>query len=266
MKAEEKEEDNKFNYEKAHFNAGVGAMYDSYWLRKQLATTPADQKGPLQDRLSSDYQTAIREFQLAEQADSSASLNTRASIWAHLGEAYDYAEQYDDAANAYQKAVALRPETVSYQNLSKVQASSALAQADPKEMRQKLADAYTACNEAAALDSAAAATCWKNISILLSNKGDMKDAITPLQKTTQWDPKDAQAWFLFRRALLSTIETKEEVNVITSVFPPGTAEAFQKCIDADPNGPYASQAKEVLDALASMSAGEKMRVVDEKKR
>ncbi len=266
MKAEEKEEDNKFNYEKAHFNAGVGAMYDSYWLRKQLATTPADQKVPLQDRLNFDYQTAIREFQLAEQADSSASLNTRASIWAHIGEAYDYAEKYDDATNAYQKAVALRPEAVAYQNLSKVQASSALAQADPKETKQKLADAYAACDRAAALDPAAAATCWKNIGILLSNKGDMKDAITPLQKTTKWDPKDAQAWFLFGRALLSTVETKQEGNVITSFFPPGTAEAFQKCIDANPNGPYASQAKEVLDALASMIAGEKMRVVDENKK
>lgn len=75
-----------------------------------------------------------------------------------------------------------------------------------------------------------------------------------------------QAWFLFGRALLSTIETKQEGNVITSVFPLGTAEAFQKCIDADPNGPYASQAKGVLDALASISASEKMKVVDEKRK
>ena len=259
-------ETNKFNYEKAHFNAGVGAMYDSYWLRKRLATTPADQKGPLEDRLNSDYRTAIREFLLAEQADSSASLNTHASVWAHLGEAYDYAEQYDDAAYAYQKAVGLRPEAVSYQNLSKAQASSALTQADPKGMEQKLADADAACDKAAALNPAAAATCWKNIGILLSNKGDMRDAITPMKRATQLDPKDAQAWFLLGRALLAAVETKQEDNVITSVFPPGTAEAFQKCIDADPNGPYASQAKEVLDALASMSADEKVRIVDEKKK
>jgi hypothetical protein len=93
----------------------------------------------------------------------------------------------------------------------------------------------------------------------------MKDAITPLQKTTQLDSKDAQGWFLLGRALLATTETKQQGSEITSVFPPGTAEAFQKCIDADPNGPYASQAKEVLDGLASMSAGEKT-VVDKKKK
>jgi hypothetical protein len=78
------------------------------------------------------------------------------------------------------------------------------------------------------------------------------------------DPQDAEAWFLFGRALLAMVETKQEGNVIASVFPPGTAEAFQKCIDADPNGPYASQAKEVLDALASVSAGEKTTVRDKK--
>jgi tetratricopeptide (TPR) repeat protein len=259
------EGDNKFNNVKVHVSAGLGAMYDSDTLRTQLATTPADQKGPLQDKLASDYQTAIAEFQLAERADSPTDVRTHAMIWAHLGEAYDYAGQYDDATNAYQKAVALRPEALYYQNLSKAQASSALAQTDSKETEQKLADADASCDKAAALDTTAASRCWKNIGILLSNKADIKSAITALQKTTHLDSQDAEAWFLFGRALLATVETKQEGNVTTSVFAPGTVEAFQKCIDADPNGPYASQAKEVLDALASVSASEKTTVRDKKK-
>lgn len=260
------EEDNKFSYEKSHFAAGVGAMYDAYWLGNQLDTAPADQKGPLQDRLSSDYQTAIREFLLAEQADSAAGQDTRASIWASLGEAYVSAGQYDDAENAYQQAIALRPEAVSYQNLSEAQARSALAQTDPKETELKLADADATCDKAAALDPAAAAACWKNIGILLSNKRDMTDAIMPLKKTTQLDPNDAQAWFLLGTALLATVQTKEEGNVITVVFSPGTSQAFQKCIEADPNGPYASQAKEVLDELLSGTVGEKTKVEDKKEK
>ncbi len=263
--AQKKAEDNEFNNLTAHFETGLGAMYDSDMLRRQLATTPADEKGPLQDKLNSDYQTAIGEFQLAEQADSPSDVKNHATIWGHLGEVYDYAGQYDDAANAYQRAVALRPEIVYYQNLSKAQASSALAQTDPKVTEQKLADARATCDKAAVLDPATGAKCWKNIGILLSNKGDMTDAITGLQKTTQLDPKDAQAWLLFGRALLATVERKQEGNVVTSVFPPGTAEAFQHCIDADPNGPYASQAKEVLDGLASMSAGGKTTLADKKK-
>jgi tetratricopeptide (TPR) repeat protein len=254
-------EENKFNDVKAHLDAGIGAMYDSDSLRTQLATTPDDQKGPIQGKLNSDYQTAIREFQLAEQADSPTDVKNLAQIWNQLGEAFVYAGQYDDAINAYEKAAALgfRPELPYYQNLSKAQASSALAQTNPKETEQKLADAGASCDKAAVFGSLAAAKCWKNIGILLSNKGDMKGAVTPLQKTTQLDPEDAQAWFLLGRALLTTNETKQEDNEITSVFPPGTAEAFQKCIDADPNGPYASQAKEVLAGLASMSASPPLR-------
>jgi tetratricopeptide (TPR) repeat protein len=260
------EEDNTFNNVKEHLNKGVGAMYDAQALRAQLATAPADKKGLLQDKLSSDYQTAVGEFQLAEQADSPTDVKTHAMIWGHLGEVYDYAGKYDDATSAYQKAVALRPEPVYYQNLSKAQATSALAQTDSKETEQKLADAQANCDKAVALDPATGARCWKNIGILLGNKGDMKDAITPFRKTTQLDPKDAHAWFLLGRALLATVETKDEGDLITSVFPPGTTEAFQQCIDADPAGPYASQAKEMLDALASISPAKKKTVVDKKRK
>ena len=264
------EEDNKFNNVKAHLNAGIGAMYDSDAVRKELATTLADQKGALQDKLNSDYQSAIREFQLAEQGESATDAKNHAMIWAQLGEAYDYAGQFDDAANAYQKAIGLRPDALYfqnyYQNLSKAQVGSALTQADPKKREQKLTDANATCDKAETLEPAAAARCWKNIGILLSNKRDMKDAITPLQKTTQLDPKDAEAWLLFGRALLATVETKKEGNEIISVFPPGTAEAFQRCIDADPNGPYASEAKELLAALASLGSGEKTTVVDKNKK
>jgi tetratricopeptide (TPR) repeat protein len=259
-------EETKFNDVKAHLDAGVGVMYDSDTLRTQLATAPADQRGSIQDRLNSDYQTAIREFQLAELAESPAEVKNLAGIWANLGEAYDYAGQYGNAIDAYQKAVGLGPKAPYYQNLSKAQASSALAQTSPKEMEQKLADASANCDKAAALDLEVAARCWKNIGILLSNKRDLSDAITPLRKTIQLDPKDAQAWFLLGSALLTTTETKQEGNEITAVFAPGTADAFQKCIAAEPKGPYASPAKEALDGLASMRAAEQTTVVGKEKK
>jgi tetratricopeptide (TPR) repeat protein len=247
-----KEVDNKFLYEKAHIDAGLGAMYDSSALRKQLTAASVDQKGPLQEKLKSDYQIAIREFQLAGQADSSASANTRATILSHLAEAYLYNGQYDAATNAYQRAIELRPEAVCYQNLGEAQARSALAQTDENEMAEKLKDAEHSCEKAGLLDSSIAARCWENIGILLSNAGYMKDAIAPWQKTIELEPTNSQALFMLGKALLSEIQTKRDGSVVTYVLAAGTAEAFQKCIDADPNGPYASQAKEVLDELASM--------------
>jgi tetratricopeptide (TPR) repeat protein len=119
-------------------------------------------------------------------------------------------------------------------------------------MAEKLEDAEHSCEKARTLDSSIAARCWENIGILLSNNGYMKDAIAPWQKTTELEPTNGQALFMLGKALLSEIQTKREGNVVTYVFAEGTAEAFQKCIDADPDGPYAPQAKEILDELASM--------------
>ncbi|MGC2421948.1 MAG: carboxypeptidase regulatory-like domain-containing protein [Candidatus Acidiferrales bacterium] len=255
-KEAQNEANKKFNNMKAEFNAGVAAMDDASTLRAQLATTPTADKGPIQDKLNADYKTAIGDFQQAEQADSPTDVKNQAMFWNDLGVAYEYAGQYDNSIDAYQKAISLQPQAPYYLSLSKVQASAALTQTDPNATQQKLADAGATCDKATALDPTAAARCWKNIGIILSNKGDMKDAITPLQKTTQLDPKDAQAWFLLGSALAATAESKQVGNQVTTVFPPGTAEAFQKCIDADPTGPYASQAKEVLDGLASLTAGE----------
>ncbi|MFZ3201993.1 MAG: carboxypeptidase regulatory-like domain-containing protein [Candidatus Acidiferrales bacterium] len=255
-KEAQNEANKKFNNMKAEFNAGVAAMDDASTLRAQLATTPTADKGPIQDKLNADYKTAIGDFQQAEQADSPTDVKNQAMFWNDLGVAYEYAGQYDNSIDAYQKAISLQPQAPYYLSLSKVQASAALTQTDPNATQQKLADAGATCDKATALDPTAAARCWKNIGIILSNKGDMKDAITPLQKTTQLDPKDAQAWFLLGSALAATAESKQVGNQVTTVFPPGTAEAFHKCIDADPTGPYASQAKEVLDGLASLTAGE----------
>lgn len=68
---QKKAKDNEFFEVTAdHFETGLGAMYDSDSLRTLLATTPAEQKGPLQDKLNSDYQTAIREFELADRGRS----------------------------------------------------------------------------------------------------------------------------------------------------------------------------------------------------
>ncbi|HSY59107.1 MAG TPA: hypothetical protein VK795_06070, partial [Terriglobales bacterium] len=122
--------------------------------------------------------------------------------------------------------------------------------------KAKLADASAACDKAAAADPTTAARCWKNIGIILSNKNHQPDAVAPLQKATQLDPKDAQAWFLLGGALSAQITPKQEGDKMTYVIPPGTTEAYQKCIDLAPSGPYAEQAKQMLDGLAAMGGGD----------
>ncbi len=75
------------------------------------------------------------------------------------------------------------------------------------------------------------------------------------RKATAADAKDAQAWFLLGGALTSEITSKQEGTKLTYTFPPGLTDAYQHCIDADPNGPYAAQAKATLDGLNQLSGG-----------
>jgi tetratricopeptide (TPR) repeat protein len=245
------EQANAFKNMKAHFDAGIAAMNDSAQVRKDLAAAPADQKQALQDKLKADGQTAVTEFQQAEQGASPKDAKNHALIWANLGQAYDTAGNFSDAAGAYQKAVDLQPQANYYVSLG-----TALAKAGAeKNDQQKITDAGAACDKAAALDPTTTDTCWKNVGIVLSNKGDLKDAITPFQKATQTNPKDAQAWFLLGSAFTGTIDTKQEGDKVVYIIPPGTSEAYQKSIDADPNGPYAPQAKAALDNIAQLSGG-----------
>lgn len=255
-KAEEAQ--NGFKNMKVHFDAGVAAMTDSTQLRQQLASAPADQKSALQDKLNTDAQTAVTEFQQAEQATNPKDVKNHALVWANLGQAYDAAGKYDDAANAYQKAIDLQPAAPYYTHLSTSLGYSAAAQHDPAVAQQKVTDAGADCDKAAALDptnASTAALCWKNLGIILNNKGDLKDAILPFQKATTANPKDAQSWFLLGGALTGTIDTKQDGDKVVYIIPPGTAEAYQKCIDADPTGPYAPQAKAALDNISALSGG-----------
>jgi tetratricopeptide (TPR) repeat protein len=248
------EEENKFKNMKTHFDAGMAAMNDSTTLRTQLKTAPADQQSGIKDKLNTDYQTAITELQQAEQGVLPKDTKTHAIVWSNLGQAYEFAGRYDEAAAAFTKATELQPQASYYDHLSINLANAAAAQTALD--KAKLADAGAACDKAAAADPTTAARCWKNIGIILSNKNHQPDAVAPLQKATQLDPKDAQAWFLLGGALSAQITPKQEGDKMTYVIPPGTTEAYQKCIDLAPSGPYAEQAKQMLDGLAAMGGGD----------
>ncbi len=259
---EKADQANKFKEMQTHFLAGRAALDDWDAVHKQLNTTPADQRGPIQDKLAADSKTAVAELQMAEQGVQPKDVKNHAVVWSNLGQAYDRANQPEDAVNAYQKAIDLQPSASFYQTQSTALANLAVAQTDPAVAQQKLADAAADCDKATALDptSGPAKACWKNIGIVLSNKGDLKDAIAPLQKATQADPKDAQGWFLLGSAYTGTIDSKKEGDKMTYIIPPGTSDAYQKCVDADPAGPYAAQCKSMIDTLATMAGGDALTV------
>lgn len=255
---------NQFADMQKHFNAGRAALDDSDTIRKEIPTMSADQKTAAQDKMNTDYQTAITELQQAEQGVQPKDVKNHAVVLSTLGQAYDRAGRYDDAVGVYQKAIDLNPQPSYYVDLSTATINAATAQTDTSGLAAKVTEAGADCDKAGALDPTLTARCWKNIGIVLSNKNHLAEAVTPLQKATAADPKDAQAWFLLGGALTSQITSKQEGTKLTYTFPPGLTDAYQHCIDADPNGPYAAQAKATLDGLNQLSGGTST-IVNERK-
>jgi len=261
------EEEDKFKAMKGHFDAGVAAMSDANDLQKQIkAAATADQKAPLQEKRTADCQKAITEFQQAEQGVGAKEVANHATVWQDIGAADECVGHYDEAADAFQKAIDMKPQAAYYAGLSTNLANSAAGQTDPKVAESKLADANADCEKALALEPAAGGTCYKNVGIVLSNKGRQKDAVVPLQKATQANPQDGQAWYLLGSALSAGIEPKQEGEKMMYIIPPGTKEAYQKCIDIAPNTPLAAQAKEALDGLDALSGGADTTVSKKKKK
>ena len=260
------EEEDKFKAMKAHFQNGLAAMTEATDLQKQARTAAADQKAPLQEKRMTDCQTAVTEFTQAEQGVGPKEIQNHATVLQDLGAAYECVGHYDDAAAAFQKAVDLKPQAGAYSGLATNLANSAAAQTDPKAAESKLADANGDCDKALALDPAVGATCYKNLGIVLNNKGRQKDAIAPLQKATQANPKDAQSWYLMGSALTALMDCKQEGEKMTCTLAPGTQEAYQKCIDIDPNSPLGKECKENLDGAIAAAGGTDTTVSKKKKK
>jgi len=249
------ESQNSFKEMQTHFNNGRAALDDSATLRKQMATLSADQKTATQDKINTDYQTAITELEQAEKGVQPKDVKNHAVVLSTLGQAYDGVGRFSDAVAVYQKAIDMNPQPSYYVDLSTATVNAAAAQTDTTDLAAKVTEAGADCDKASTLDPTLAGRCWKNIGIVLSNKNHLAEALVPLQKATTADPKDAQAWFLLGGALANEITSKQEGTKLTYTFPPGLTDAYQHCIDADPNGPYAAQAKATLDGLNQLSGG-----------
>ncbi|HEV2491320.1 MAG TPA: carboxypeptidase regulatory-like domain-containing protein [Candidatus Acidoferrales bacterium] len=270
----------KFTDMKAHFDSGRAALTASDALRQQIGGASGDQLADLLAKRNASLTTAISEFQQAQQAAAEKDPNLP-TVLGNLGLAYDGAGEvdrmmmrhapadqhetlqtkmnsdYGQAVANLQKAADIKPTAAVYFQLGTELANTG-----------KIPEASAACDKGAALDPTnpgSAENCYRNIGIVLSNQNKMQDAVAPLQKATQMNPKDAEAWFLLGSALTNTIATKQEGGKMIYIIPPGTAEAYQKYLELEPNGPHAADAKGSLDAIQQMGGGLSTKVNTRKK-
>ncbi|HEY2546723.1 MAG TPA: tetratricopeptide repeat protein [Candidatus Acidoferrum sp.] len=247
------EEKQKFEGMKAHYTAGAAILEQERKAKDDLAKATPDQRDAAKANLKDLSDKAAAEFQAAQKAASEKDPNQHL-LWAKLGEAYDLAGRNDEAAQAYQQAVAAKPDDPGYYN----NLGNVLARAG------KIDEARAAYTKSAELDPTKAATAWRNFGISLYNANRGGDAIEPLQKSAELDPKNAQTWYLLGACLVYKMTVKKVGDKDVPEFAPGTIEAYQKAVELDPNGPYGQQAKEGLAQLQQMAPGIDIKVKKKK--
>jgi len=204
-----------------------------------------------------DFETAIATLNEANQIDS-----TRDLIWFKLADAYrmsapkqtDPAEKqkrYEMAATNYQKAIELRSATEAAQkdpdnNVKMAAYYNNLADAYSKS--NKVDDAVANYNKATQLDPVHAATYLFYEGAVLTNAGKVDDAIVAFDKVIAADPTKALAYYWKGINLIGKETIGKDGKVVA---PEGTAEAFHKYLELDPNGPFAQPAKDMLASIGA---------------
>jgi tetratricopeptide (TPR) repeat protein len=256
----EEEETQKFQSMKASFDAGRAALEKAQQLRAQIPKAPADQRSGMQQQLSGMYQEALQNFQRAQSQAEERDPNQQL-FWYNIAVADEGLGKNDDAVSAYQKAIELAQNATGKQAPSKPQIAGYYANmGNLLGKLGKIDDANKAYEAAATADPTNAGAVWLNSGITLYKANRLPEAVVPLQKATALLPSNAQAWFLLGAALVSTMEVKQEGDKEIPVLKPGTVEAYQKCIELDPNGTWGTQAKEGLEQLQAMGAGVETKV------
>jgi tetratricopeptide (TPR) repeat protein len=203
---------------------------------KLAAAAAAEQAG--------NYDQAISVLKDATTVDPNRDL-----LWFKLGDAYrgdatkqtdaaQKAQMYNDAIAAYQKALTIKPNDGAYlNNLGDVQAKAG-----------KVDEAVKTFNQAAQADPTHAAQYYFNLGAVLTNTGKMDDAVQAFDKAIAADPNKADAYYWKGVNLLGKATT-DKAGKMTA--PPGTAEAFNKYLELQPQGPYADAAKQMLASIGA---------------
>lgn len=179
-------------------------------------------------------------------------------LWARLGQAQNGLKQYDDAATSFKKAIDL--ETTSKKPSPEVQGLAQSGLGEALARQGKVPEANDAFDAAAKANPAQAGFYYKNMAVIFFQQGNAQAQVAAADKAIASDPNNALLYYLKGQGLVGNATIDPKTNKI--VLPPGCAEAYQKYLDLAPNGPYAADAKGILDQAgqkisSSYKAGKK---------
>jgi tetratricopeptide (TPR) repeat protein len=189
--------------------------------------------------------------------------SNRHMLYKALGDADLYLGQYQDAVNAYETSTGLLQNLIAANGGDQADAKSAASalRRTLEEVLTNEGNGYlklrrnkeaTECYRRAAkiaseIDPKLGATAWFNLCATLYNAGDVEAVPTACNKAIAADPTRADAYFVKGSALFAE---GKEVNG-KYVAPPESIDALKKYLDLAPDGPHATDVKQMLQYVTN---------------
>jgi hypothetical protein len=174
-----------------------------------------------------------------------------AVLWVELGIAQKGLKKNDDAIASLQKAVTLDNAGGKPNPEIEAAANDALGEvlASAGKIPESQAAYDAAAKAAATKDPKLAAMHYANEAIMMDRAGNLEATVEAADKAIAADPTKPIPYYLKGKALINKATVDPKTQKI--VAPPGCAEAYQKYLELDPNGPFAADAKNILAEMGS---------------
>jgi len=179
------------------------------------------------------------------------------TLWVQLGLAQvglanvrNDPKKYDDAVTNLQKALAM--EAASKKPNSGIQGSASASLGEVYARTGKVPEANAAFDAAAKADPSRAATFLKNEAVIFSQMGNAEAQAAAADEAIKADPKQPIPYYLKAQGLIAKASVDPKTQAY--VAPPGCLEAYQKYLELAPDGPFASDVKDILASFGQKAA------------
>ncbi len=164
-------------------------------------------------------------------------------LWAQLGQAQIGLKKYDEAETSYKKVLDL--EATSKKPDPKIQGLAHSGLGEIYARKGQVPEANAAYDAAAKANPAEAGFYLRNEAVIFFQTQNADAQVAAADEAIKLDPNTALLYYLKAQGLVSKATVDAKTQRI--VLPPGCAEAYQKYLELAPTGPYAADAKGILD-------------------
>jgi len=179
-------------------------------------------------------------------------------LLAQLGQAQVGLKKYDDAEDSFKKALAAQA-TQAKPNIA-IQGMSNAGLGEVYARAGKVPEANAAFDEAAKVNPTQAAFYLRNEAVIFFQTNNADAQVAAANEALKSDPNQAVLYYIIGQGLVQKATVDPKTQKI--VLPPGCADAYEKYLELAPTGPYAADAKGILEqsgtkVSSSYKAGKK---------